>query len=832
MSERTPLMQQYDRLKAENPGALLFFRLGDFYELFGEDAQIAAPLLEIVLTSRDQKTPMCGVPYHAAEGYIGRLVEGGYRVAVCEQTEDPATAKGLVRREVVRVVTAATYQADGDDQARWLGVLVRAGAELGLGLVDLGHGRFRVATLRGEDQERRARRELQRAGAAELLLSGVDAGELTNAALAPLPSAQALHESRGELGEALLRLPPAAQEAALLGHAYLAETQRGALSHLEAPRLYEVDRGLGIDPATRRNLELVQRLDGTREGTLLWVLDETRSALGRRLLREWVERPLLEREEIVARHDAVGVLLNEGIARARLREALSSVRDLERLLSRAGAGQAGPRDYLALGQTLQLCPDVAEIIGSMAGELLPKLTEPLGDALPVAAEVLRAIADDPPASAREGGFVRAGFDAEIDRLREAQGGAKDYLAGLERTAREVTGIRSLKVGFNKVFGYYIEVSRANVALVPPDWERRQTTANAERYVTADLRRQEELILRAERELVQREGAVLEALRQTVLAEADAIRRRAAALAALDCLQSFAEVARRRRYVRPEMREEPVLDLQDARHPVVEALLPAGEFVANDTALDARGTRLSLITGPNMGGKSTYLRQVALLQVMAQAGSFVPAKRAQIGLADRVFTRVGASDDLSRGVSTFMAEMLEVSLILREATARSLVVLDEVGRGTGTADGVAIAAAVAEYLASVVRCRALVATHYLELCALAEEYGAIRNHTVAVAEEGRRVVFLHRIVPGAASRSYGLDVARLAGLPEAVLGRAEQRLRDGGTPRPAPETHQLALFPVAPHPALLQLQALDPLRMTPLEALVALSDLKRLAEEED
>ncbi len=830
MSERTPLMQQYDRLKAENPGALLFFRLGDFYELFGEDAEIAAPLLEIVLTSRDQKTPMCGVPHHSFDVYIGRLVEAGYRVAVCEQMEDPAATKGLVRREVVRVVTAATYQAEGDERPRWLGVLVRAGADVGLGLLDLGHGRFRVAALQGPDAEARARRELLRAGVAEILCAGADPGELQDIAQAPQPSPQALHESRRALADATLRLPAAAREAALLGHAYLGETQRGALAHLEPPRLYEVERGLGIDPATRRNLELVQRLDGTREGSLLWVLDETRSALGRRLLREWVERPLTERSEIVARHEAVLALADDGLSRGRLRDALAGVRDLERLLSRAGAAQAGPREYFALGETLRRCPEIAEIARTPRADLLSDAAEPLQAELPIAREIVRAIADDAPSHAREGGFVRTGFDPEIDRLRAAQGGAKDYLADFERRAREETGIRSLKVGFNRVFGYYIEVSRTNLALVPAAWERRQTTANAERYVTEDLRRQEELILRAERELVQRETAVLEALRQGVLAVADEIRRRAAALAALDCLQSLAEVARKRRYVRPVMHEEPVLVLTAARHPVVEALLPEGQFVANDVALDTRAARLSLITGPNMGGKSTYLRQAALIQVMAQAGSFVPAESAEIGLADRVFTRVGASDDLSRGVSTFMAEMLEVSLILREATARSLVVLDEVGRGTGTADGVAIAAAVTEYLASVVRCRALVATHYLELCQLAETHGAIRNHTVAVAEEGRRVVFLHRIVPGAASRSYGLDVARIAGLPEAVLSRAETRLRDGALPRRESPPDQLALFPVAPHPALARLQAIDPLNMTPLEALVALTDLRRLAEE--
>ncbi len=831
MSERTPLMQQYERLKAENPGALLFFRLGDFYELFGEDAEVAAPILEIVLTSRDQKTPMCGVPHHAVDAYVGRLVAAGYRVAICEQMEDPASAKGLVRREVVRVATAATYQAEGDELSRWLGVIVQADEGVGLALLDISHGRFRVAALRGRDPQQRARREMQRAGAAELLLSGAEAGELATLVQAPLPSPEAVHASRTSLASAVRHLPPPAQEAAVLGHAYLAETQRGALAHLESPYLYEVEHGLGIDPATRRNLELVQRLDGSREGSLLWVLDETRTALGRRLLREWIERPLLERGEIVARHEAVAALLAAGMQRGRLRDALSGVRDIERLLARISAGQAGPREYLALGQTLRACPEIAGIAADLEADLVAALAVPLREELALAGEVLRSIVDDPPASARDGGFVREGLDAEIDRLRAAQGGAKEYLAAFERTARESTGIRGLKVGFNKVFGYYIEVSRANVSLVPPAWERRQTTANAERYVTDELRRQEELILRAERELSQREAAVLERLRGAVLDRADEIRKRAAALAGLDCLQSFAEAARRRRYVRPEMREEPVLEIAGARHPVVEALLPDGQFVANDVSLDARAARLSLITGPNMGGKSTYLRQVALIQVMAQAGAFVPAERAEIGIADRVFTRVGASDDLTRGVSTFMAEMLEVSLILREASARSLVVLDEVGRGTGTADGVAIAAAVTEYLAAVVRCRALVATHYLELCALSQEYGAVRNHTVAVAEEGKHVVFLHRIVPGAASRSYGLDVARLAGLPEAVLGRAAGRLRDGMPSQRPSEESQLALFPVAPHPALVHLQRLDPQRMTPLEALVELAELHRLAEED-
>ncbi len=833
MAESTPVMQQYRRIKAQHPDALLFFRLGDFYELFDEDARLVSNLLDLVLTSRDKETPMCGVPYHAAETYLGRLVDLGYRVAVCEQTEDPRQAKGLVRREVVRIVTPATYAGEAEEAPRrWLGVLTQVDAAVGIGLLDLGHGSFRVAALRGDhggDQLRQAARELDRHGIAELLADGIERPELGDVPTAPMPGAAAQEESRQMLGDALHRLPPAAARAALLGHAYLLETQRGALRHLESPHLYEVERGLGLDPATRRNLEIVERLDGQRQGSLLWVLDDARSVAGRRLLREWLERPLSDLGEIAARQAAVVALFEDGLCRSRLREQLGRARDMERLLAKMGAGSAGPRDYVALAATLALGPQIAALLPE-GGERLAAIGEVLRTPLAIGGEIAATLQDEPPAMAREGNFVRAGFSDEIDRLRTAKDGAKEYLLDFERRAREETGIRTLKVGFNKVFGYYIEVTRSNLQLVPAAWERRQTIASGERFVTDELRRQEELIGRAERELQSLEAAVLESLRQAVLAKAPDVRARAAALAELDVLQSLAEVGRRRGYVRPELRREPVLELVGARHPVVEALLSQGAFVPNDTHLDARGQRLHLITGPNMGGKSTVLRQVALLQVMAQAGSLVPAERAVIGLADRVFTRVGASDDLARGVSTFMAEMLEVAVILRDATAQSLVVLDEVGRGTGTADGVAIAAAVTEYLASVVRCRALVATHYLELCSLAEREKGIRNYTVAVAEEGRKVVFLHRIVPGAASRSYGLDVARLAGVPEAVLARAEERLQAPVAAAAEEGGVQLALFDLPPHPALERLRRLDPMRMTPLEALTELAALKGLCEE--
>ncbi len=834
MAESTPVMQQYRRIKAQHPDALLFFRLGDFYELFDEDARLVSNLLDLVLTSRDKETPMCGVPYHAAETYLGRLVDLGYRVAVCEQTEDPRQAKGLVRREVMRVVTPSTYAGEAEEAPRrWLGVVTQEDAAVGLGFLDLGHGSFRVAAVHGEQADARLRhavRELERHGVAELLADDAVCPELGDVPRAPMPTETAQEESRRMLGDILHRLPPAAARAALLGHAYLLETQRGALRHLEPPHLYEVERGLGLDPATRRNLELVERLDGQRQGSLLWVLDDTRSVAGRRLLREWLERPLSELDEITARQEAVSALAEDGLRRARLRELLSRARDMERLLARMGAGSAGPRDFVGLAATLGLGPVLKELLPPGC-ERLGAIAAAIGRPLALEAEITAALQDEPPALAREGNFVRSGFSDEIDRLREAKDGAKEYLVEFERRAREETGIRTLKVGFNKVFGYYIEVTRPNLGQVPGTWERRQTIASGERFVTEELRRQEELIGRAERELQSLEAAVLELLRQNVLAAAREVQARAAALAELDVLQSLAEVGRRRGYVRPDLRREPVLDLQGARHPVVEALLPQGAFVPNDARLDARGQRLHLITGPNMGGKSTVLRQVALIQVMAQIGSLVPAERAVIGLADRVFTRVGASDDLARGVSTFMAEMLEVAIILRDATAQSLVVLDEVGRGTGTADGVAIASAVTEYLASVVRCRALVATHYLELCSLAEREKGIRNFTVAVAEEGRKVVFLHRIVPGAANRSYGLDVARLAGVPEAVLARAEERIQQAPLAAATDDRAvQLALFDVPPHPAIERLRRLDPMRMTPLEALTELAALKSLCEE--
>lgn len=830
MPERTPLMEQYARIKAEHPDALLFFRLGDFYELFFDDAARASQLLDIVLTSRDGQTPMCGVPYHAWEQYVGRLVAAGERVAICEQMEDPALAKGIVRREVVRVVSPATWSPEEEADHRWLGAIAVEGASVGVALLDLGRGGFRCSELRGERALRAILREVERARCAEVLIGdGVELPAEFAARRAPYPDPRAMLQAREALAAEAGRLPPAALAAAVLGRAYLEETQRGALRHLEAPHLYELERGLLLDSATRRNLDLLQRVDGSREGSLLGVLDATRTAPGRRLLRDWLERPLGDPVAISERQEAVASLHEDGMRRARVQELLSRVRDIERILARAGAGQDGPRDLRALGDTLGLCPAIAQALEGLTADMAMEIRRTLSRPEELGERIRSALTDNPPALPRDGGYVRPGCDAEIDRLRSAQDGAREALARYEQEARERLGIRSLKVGYNRVFGYYIEVGRAGLPQVPADWQRKQTVASGERFLTPELREHEALILRATQELGARESAVLEQLRQAALDAAEEVRGRARAIAALDVLQSLAEVARARRYVRPEILEEPVLELRGARHPVVEALVERGEFVPNDLSLDARGERLALITGPNMGGKSTYLRQVALLQIMAQVGSFVPADSARIGIADRVFTRVGASDDLSRGVSTFMAEMLEVSQIVREATPRSLVILDEVGRGTGTADGLAIAAAVTEYLCAVVRCRALVATHYLELCALADEDSGIRNFTVAVAEEGRSVVFLHRIVPGAADRSYGLEVARLAGLPDTVLGRAEERMRKNAREHPEPP-RQLALFPVDPHPALVELRRIDPERITPLEALVKLAELRRLAEE--
>jgi DNA mismatch repair protein MutS len=805
----TPMMQQWRRLKDQVPEALLLFRLGDFYELFYEDAQVAAPVLDLVLTSRDG-APMCGVPHHALEGHVARLLQRGFKVAVAEQVEDPALARGLVRREVVRVVTPGTATEGAFLDERTPNWCCALNGERQLAALDASTGELRTARLGDWDA---VRDELARLRPREILLpDGFDPPlDLGGTAVTRRPFP-------GDAAEALL--------------AYLRETQRGEPAQVTAAAAYDPEGFLQLDAAAQRNLELVRRLsDGSAAGTLLAAVDHTLTAMGARCLREWCLRPLLDPRAIARRQDAVEALVRQPLFREALRRALRGVYDLERLTARVAVGRAGPRDLLALGRSLAALPAVCE---ALAGAL-PDWAGRIDPVPEVAALLERALGED--------GSIRTGFDQRLDELRAAARDGQQRLAELEARERERTGIRSLKVGFNRVFGYYLEVSRANRNLVPQDWTRKQTLAGAERFVTPELKAWEERILGAEERAARLEAALLAELQASVAAHTARLQATARAVAECDALASLAEAADRGGWVRPVVDDSLEIRIRAGRHPVLDS---PGRFVPNDAHLGEE-RRFCLITGPNMAGKSTYMRQVALLVILAQMGSFVPAAEARIGVVDRIFTRVGASDDLAGGRSTFMVEMTEVAELLRRATPRSLLLLDEVGRGTSTLDGLAIAWAVAEDVARRIRARTLFATHFHELTAVVPRLPGAVNLHVAVLERGEEVVFLHRIVPGASDRSYGIHVARLAGLPEPVLARAAEVLRDleagggvavslavgegappdraaagpaggdaGGASEPPPGAGGLRV--------LERLAAVDPLRTTPMEALQLLWEL--------
>ncbi len=882
----TPMFRQWLDAKRSHPDALLFFRMGDFYELFYEDAERAAPVLEIALTARGKGTateaPMCGVPHHAVDAYLARLVERGFRVAICEQVEDPRKVKGMVRREVVRVVSPGTYTAaePADPGASQnLAAVVRvsvvaAGDEAGWGvaLCDLGTGGLLLA---------RAARDAElldlfaRYDVREVVCREPDGAALT-ALVAAFPGARPLVTPRRDelvaAGSARERLCEAlgvaslggfgcpddhpALPAALAALRYLADTQRVRPAHLDRLRVLDPRRTLVLDEATRRNLELVGNLrDGSRRHTLLEVLDRTRTPLGARLLRAWLQEPLAERAPLAERLGLVDDFFQRADRRRAARDALSRVRDLERLLARAVLGSATPADLLAVRRSLEAVPEVRAALGgpdalpgAAAGRLRAAL-DPLDD---LVAEIAARLAEEPAGAVGEGRVLRAGCDAELDEARDLARGGRTSIAEIEARERERTGIATLKVRYNRVFGYYIEVSKANVARVPAHWERRQTVATGERYVTAEVRELETRILAAEERMRERETALYDALVGEVAARAARIRGTAAALAEIDAAAGLAEAAAQEGYVRPRFAPEggdgaddDALEIEDGRHPVVERLIPAGRFVPNDCRLDAT-RRILVVTGPNMGGKSTYLRQVALITLMAHAGSFVPARTARIPLTDRVFCRVGASDNLAGGESTFMVEMTETANILHNATPRSLVVLDEIGRGTATWDGMAIAWAVVEALHDDPRLapKALFATHYHELTELARTLPRLANAHIAVREHGHDVVFLHRVEPGPSDRSYGIHVARLAGLPDRVVARARAILERlavehapaaRGVGRPGADTDavQLDLFGAPPDPrvedAVARLRAADPDGLSPREAHDLLRALRTLLD---
>ena len=827
--ERRPsaLIAQYLRIKAQHQAAILLFRLGDFYEMFFEDAETAAPVLDLTLTARNRgdpdEVPLCGFPAHAAQPYVARLLAAGHPVAICEQTE--ARGGGLLEREVVRVVTPGTIlEEESLDPAApsLLAALATDGARYGLAAIDFATGAFRATEVESWDA---AREELERLTPRELLLAGDLPDEVGAACRADRPWATAALPEPAALDGVL---PPLAARAAGGALAYVDAVYRRRPAHLRAPESYAPAGFLQLDGATRRNLELLETLGGDRRGSLLWVLDQTASPMGARRLRDWLLYPLLDAAAIGRRLDAVEELVDAVELRASVRAGLAGIGDLERLAGRIGARTAGPRDLAHLAVALDRVADVRTALGAARAEAFATITAAL-DALPdVSAEIVRTLVDAPPPHTRLPGFIRAGCSTEVDALRDAARDGKGWLARFEAAERARTGITSLKVRHNRVFGYYVEVTRPNLALVPLDYERKQTLVGAERFVTPALKEHEARVLGAEERLRGLEAHLFEALLDTVALHQPSLARTAGALAQVDALAALGEVAHRRAYVRPRISEAPVLRIRGGRHPVVEAVAGT-RFVPNDTTLDPDSEQVLVVTGPNMGGKSTYLRQVALIALLAQMGSFVPATEAEVGLADRLFTRVGASDNLVGGESTFMVEMRETAYILANLTPRSVVVLDEIGRGTSTFDGISIAWAVAEHLHDTAeRPRTLFATHYHELTALAAEHPRVRNLSVAVAEWKGEIVFLRQIVPGPASRSYGVEVARLAGVPPAVVARARALLAEleaGEGPasrQPHAATPQLSLF-AAPEARLRrELATIDPERLTPLEALAVLA----------
>ena len=852
-------MRQYHAAKQQAPGCLLFFRLGDFYELFYEDAVTAARELEITLTSRNKErgepVPMCGVPAHAAEGYVARLIQKGYRVAICEQMEDPRLAKKLVRREITRIVTPGTVTESAlldAGENNYLAALCTRRGEAGLSWVDVSTGEFRATELAAEE----AAAALEQLNARELLTPEPDSAPRGRWAVTraeawtfdPAHAGQLLREHFRLLaldgcGLSGRSLATGAAGAVL---AYLRETQKSALDHLERPVYHDRAGAMMLDAVTVRNLELVEPLftadaGGGRDATLIAVIDQTRTGMGARLLRKRLLEPSLDRAEIEARLDAVEWLAGATIPRARLRDTLGRMLDLERLLARIAVGTASPRDLLGLGRTLACVPGLRPHLAGTPAAKLRSASEALDEAPELRDRLLSAIAEDAPASAAGGGVIRAGYSAELDELRHLATHSRQIIAAIEARERQRTGIGSLKVRYNNVFGFYIEISKANLHLVPAGYERKQTLVNAERFTTPELKELEAKVLDAEERALDLERAILAELRSAAAAEAPRLRSTAAAVAEIDFYCALAETAVARRYTRPRFSASGEMKVVAGRHPVIEKLAEAeaGHFIANDLYLDQDAHRIAVITGPNMGGKSTYLRQAALIAVLAQAGSFVPAQEAVLPVIDRVFTRIGASDNLARGRSTFMVEMSETAVILNTATRDSLIVLDEIGRGTATYDGLALAWAVLEYIHDRIGARTLFATHYHELTELAGRLEGVANLHVSVKESGEGLIFLRRVEPGSADRSYGIEVARLAALPLEVIERAREILalhekkeetvsdeleapkrRQGGGP-----ALQIRLFEPVGWQIAERIRQLDVDNLRPVEALKLLAELK-------
>jgi len=865
MAELTPMMKQYLEIKANNPDSILFFRLGDFYEMFAEDAKVASAELDLTLTSRDkgkhakpveEQIPMCGIPYHASESYIARLISKGYKVAICEQVEDPAQAKGLVKRDIIRVVTPGTVidAACLDDKSGNFicGIYLdsRCG---GVAFCDITTGKAHLTAFTGKERLEHIINELGRFSPAEAILNDGAFSERTltdtlsekfrcrfeNGGERRFKLAEAERSILAQFGEDALKNLPAGNPAAAMALGgllhYLYETQKTDLSHINDLDYYEQGAFMELDLTARRNLELTETLRGKeKKGSLLWVLDRTKTPMGARCLKGWLERPLLSVTAISRRNSAVAALVENTIQREELIAALTGLGDMERLIGRIVYGTANGRDMASLRAAIEKLPAVKAQLAALSDRRIAELTADLDLLEDIGSRIAVTIDDEPPFSVREGGFIREGFDPEVDRLRHIMKGGKSVIPEMEAREKERTGIRTLKIGYNKVFGYYIEVSNSFKEMVPEHYIRKQTLVNGERFITQELKELEQEILTSSERVVALEYQLFTQLREEISAAAQRIQKTAAVVAEADALASFAAVAVRNNYCRPDVDESGVIEIREGRHPVVERVLKDSLFVPNDTFMGEKEERVAIITGPNMAGKSTYMRQVALIVLMAQMGSFVPAKHARIGVVDRIFTRIGASDDLSAGQSTFMVEMTEVSDILRNATKNSLLILDEIGRGTSTFDGMSIARAVLEYCADrkLLGAKTLFATHYHELTELENTLSGTVNFNIAVKTRGEDIIFLRKIIPGGADRSYGIEVAKLAGLPDKVVQRAKKILKELETENgvqytaPRKETEQVSLDAIGEGEVLDALRRCQPDTLTPIEAMQLIYELKQ------
>lgn len=862
----TPLLKQYFATRMEHPGVIVLMRVGDFFEAYGVDAEAIARELNITLTGREDggvRVPMAGVPHHAYERYLARLIARGLRVAIMDQVEDPKFAKGLVKRKVTRVVTPGTVledtMLDAQSNNYLMGVAVSEGL-MGVCVVDVSTGEFLTTELTGESALSKLLDEIVRLEPAELLVLDSLAPEMqetlratTNATLTPFSPRESSSLSVFRKSRDLLLHHFDTQslrgfgcedyttglDACALVLRYLEETQINALPHIRSISTYSARDFMVLDSPARRHLELTTALgEGGKGRTLIGVLDKTLTPMGVRLLRRWVEEPLLRVSEVVRRQDAVEALYRDPIRRGDVRDLLKGMGDMERLVSRAAAGLANARDLVALKEALYRLPSISQALGSIASSYLTSIVERLANPPQIAPLIEAALVDDPPNGLREGGIIRRGYHPPLDRLNSASSEAKTWIANLETAERERTGIPSLKVGYNAVFGYYIEITKSHLAKAPENYIRKQTTSNAERYITPDLKEYEARVLGADEKAVELEYSLFLQVREQISESASEVLAVARAVSELDVLTGLAEVALDNHYVRPTVNEEEALEIIGGRHPVIEHIRLGGAYIPNDCHLDS-DARMYVITGPNMSGKSSYLRQTALITLMAQIGSFVPADRATIGIVDRIFTRVGAHDELATGQSTFMVEMNETANILNNATTRSLVILDEIGRGTSTYDGLSIAWAVAEYLAQI-GCKTLFATHYHHMNELAKQVSSVKNYRVAVKEQGDQIIWLRKLVPGGTDRSYGIQVARMAGIPPEVIRRAQQVLKSleksgagatkdlvgGGQEAPKKQKLQLTLFEAEKHPILEELELLDVTSLTPIEALMKLDAWKR------